>query len=438
MMNDIRGKYLHILHEWYDFEIPELVERDFPEEYLSSDLIITISGVRRSGKTYLLYQISKALKKRVPDKNIVLVSLEDDRLFPLTKKDLPELIKVYRQNFEPEPAHKTYFLLDEIQYLPEWEMVLRRLYDKEKNIKFIITGSTSRLTPSDIATSLRGRTLSFKTFPFSFKEFLKMKGISVTPKDIEFRKIIDEIVRLLKEYMEYGGFPQVIKEKAKIELLREYYHSIMYRDIIERYSIRNIMLFENFLKLLVQSMASPISFGKMADFFKSIGVRVSKNTLIEYFKYAKDAFFAFDIPIFSYKIKDQIQYPRKLYLIDTGLKNALSFRHSEDRGRLAENIVFLELLRRNKEVYYWKDSSGYEVDFIIRENFSVKEAIQVCWNISEHKTYNREIRALLRALKEFNLRSGYIITEDLKEDKEIEGFTIKVRPLWYWLLTEEA
>ncbi len=438
MVNDLRDRYLYILHEWFQFEVPEFIERPFPQEYLDSDLIITISGVRRSGKTYLLYQISQYLRRKIPYQNIIFVTFEDDRLFPLTKRDLSELIKVYRQNFEPNPDCKIYFLLDEIQYLPEWETVLRRLYDKERTIKFIITGSTSKLMPSDIATSLRGRTLSYKNFPFSFKEFLRAKGMSIDTEEVEFSRRKDEIIRLLKEYMEYGGFPQVVREKAKTELLREYYHSIMYRDVIERYSIRNIMVFENFLKLLVQCMASPVSYGKIADFLKSIGLRVSKNTLIEYFKYIKDAFFAFDVPIFSYKIKDQIQYPRKLYLIDTGLRNAITFRHSEDRGRLAENIVFLELLRRNKEVYYWKDRAGYEVDFLIKEGLTIKEAIQVCWQPADSKTFNRETRSLIKVLKEFKLTSGYIITEDLKEDKVIEGFTVKFRPLWLWLISEEV
>lgn len=432
MMNDFR-KYLYILHEWFDFEAPEIIERDFPFDYLDSELIVTISGVRRSGKTYLLYQISEYLKNKIPPQNIVFINFEDDRLLPLTKKDLPELIKVYRQNFQADQRYKLYFLLDEIHYLPEWEITLRRLYDKERDIKFIITGSTSKLTPQDIASSLRGRTLSFRNYPFSFKEFLRLKGL-FPKKNIEFTKEKDEVIRALKEYMEYGGFPQVIKEKRKAEILREYYHSIMYRDIIERYSIRNIVLFENFLKLLIQSTSSPVSYGKMVDFFKSIGIRVSKNTLIEYFRYIRDAFLAFEVPIFSYKIKDQIQYPRKLYLIDTGLRNALSFRHSEDTGRLAENIVFLELLRKNREIFYWKDQAHHEVDFLIKEGLVIKEAIQVCWNIYHDKTFNREVRSLIKALKEFSLKEGYIITEDLKEDKNINGHLIKFRPLWLWLI----
>lgn len=236
--------------------------------------------------------------------------------------------------------------------------------------------------------------------------------------------------------MEYGGFPQVVFEKTKTELLREYYRSIMYRDIIERNSIRNIALFENFLKLTVQNMSSRFSVGKTADVLKSIGFKVSKNTLIDYMKFIENAFLAFEVPVFSYKVKDQLQHPRKLYLIDTGLRNAVSFRFSEDTGRLSENVAFVELLRRHgSEIFHWKDLQG-EVDFVVRKEFQVVQLIQVCWAVNDEKTYRREINALIRAMKEFKMSSGLILTENTYEDKTIDGFFIQLRPLCLWLLME--
>lgn len=434
-MKDNIEKLHYLLNEWFERELPWFIERSFPYEWVDSDSILVLAGVRRGGKTYLLYQIADRLRKSIPPQNILYINLEDDRLYPITGNEIGDILRVYRQNFSASTSHKVYLFLDEIQNIPHWERTLRRLYDSEKDLKLIITGSSAHLLPSEIASSLRGRTLTYRVYPFSFREFLKAKNGSYEVEPLRFSKKKDEIFRLMKEYMEHGGFPQVVYERAKTDLLREYYRSIMYRDIIERYSIRNITLFENFLKLVVQNMSSMFSYGKAADFLKSIGYKISKNTLIDYLKYIENAFLAFEVPIFSYSIKDQIQYPRKIYLIDTGLRNAVSFRFTEDTGRIAENIVFVELLRRNEETYYWKDHYGHEVDFVLKRGLQVEQLIQVCWSPAEEKTLKRETTALLKAMKEFKISSGLVLTEDMYEDREIDRHRIEFRPLWLWLMS---
>ncbi|ODS31093.1 MAG: Archaeal ATPase [Candidatus Scalindua rubra] len=435
MRNDTE-KILYVLNEWFEGKLPWFIERSFPYEWVDSNLILVLAGVRRSGKTYLLYQIVDRLRKDISPQNIIYINLEDDRLYPITGNEIGDILTVYRRNFSVSKSHRVYLFLDEVQNIPNWERTLRRFYDREKGLKLIITGSSAHLLSSEIASSLRGRTLTYRVYPFSFREFLKTKGVSYGVERLRFSRKKDEVLRLFKEYMEYGGFPQVVCEKTRTDLLKEYYRSIMYRDIIERYSIRNIPLFENFLKLTVQNMSSLFSFGKVANVLKSIGYRVSKSTLIDYLRYIENAFLAFEVPVFSYSVKDHIQYPRKIYLIDTGLRNAVSFRFTEDRGRLAENIVFVELLRRFGEgIYYWKDHYGHEVDFVIKKGFQVDQIIQVCWSPDDEKTLKREVAALLKAMEEFKLSYGVVLTEDMYEDREIDNSRVEFRPLWLWLIS---
>ena len=356
-MNNME-KLRYILEEWFEYQIPPLIEREFHHTLLDSNLILSLVGVRRSGKTYLLYQLVNKLKKDIPSSNIIYINFEDDRLYPLTGEELKVLVDVYKQNFSYDSKKPLYLLLDEIQNIPLWENTVRRLYDKSKNLKIIITGSSSRLLSSEISTALRGRTLTYKVFPFSFKEFLKVKNIDFESKNIKYSSRKNNVIKSLREYLEFGGFPQVVLEKNKTEILKEYYRAILYRDIVERYRIKNLRLFENFLKVITQGISSLFSYGKTFNLFKTMGFKISKNTLIEYMRYIESSFFAFEVPIFSYNIKDQLQYPRKIYIIDTGLKNAVSFRFSQDLGKLAENLVFLELKRKDKDIYYWKNNQN--------------------------------------------------------------------------------
>lgn len=422
----------YIIHEWFEYKLPKLIEREMPSDLLNTNLILTLAGVRRSGKTYLLYQIAKKLRERLPVSNIIYINFEDERLYPLTGNELQLLLEIYEENFSYERNLPLFLLLDEIQNCHFWERILRNLYDKDKNVRFIITGSSCKLLPSGVSSLLRGRTITWEVFPFNFNEFLRAKGIEFARKDIAYSPSRHRIINALNEYLEFGGFPQIVFEKMKMEILREYYRAILYRDIVERYTIRNLRLFETFLKLIVQHASGLVSFGKLANFLKSIGFKVSKNTIIEYMGYLKETFFAFEVPIFSYSIKDQLQYPRKLYLVDVGLKNSVSFKISYDWGKLAENVVFLHL--RKKEIYYWKNKLGYEVDFVVREGLETRELIQVAWDVSDETTKKREIRALLYAMEEFKLEKGIILTRDFEEEEIFDKKRVIFKPLWLWLV----
>ncbi len=437
-MEKVGEKLRYLLTEWFEGDIPDLVPRSLPSGWRETRLVFALAGVRRGGKTFLFYQMIRELLQECSKENIIYINLEDDRLLPLEGNELSVLLDVFHQHFSHDSEHPVYFFLDEVQNIPNWEATVRRLHDKERGLRVFITGSSSKLLSSEIATALRGRTLSHTLYPLGFKEFLGFKGFE--PGDVDrlaYSPRKNQLLRLFNEYMEFGGFPQVVLEKHKLELLREYYRAIFYRDIIERFQIRNVRLFENFLKLVVQSMSDRFSYGKAHNFLRSIGYPGSKTTLIEYMGMARSAFMCEEVPIFSYSVKDQLQYPRKIYIIDNGLRNAVSFRTSRDQGNLLENLVFWELKRRSKDVYYWSDKRGYEVDFLVRDGDQVEALYQVCYDVGEDRTRKRELKALAKAMGEFKVNKATILTYDYKGREELEGKEVVFVPVWRWILHHE-
>ncbi|RMD89807.1 MAG: ATP-binding protein, partial [Calditrichaeota bacterium] len=338
-----------------------------------------------------------------------------------------------------DKSHPVYLFFDEIQNIPYWDKSVRRIFDREPNVKLAITGSSSKLLASEISTALRGRTLSYYISPLSFKEFLRFKNVEIQTLDnIYYSPEKNKILNAFNEYLDFGSFPQVVLSEKKIQILQEYYRAIFYRDIVERYQIRQIKIFENFLKLVVQSMAGRFSYGKIADTLKSIGHKVSKSTLIEYMAQIESAFLAFQVPIYSYSVKDQLQYPRKIYVIDNGLRNAITFRFSSDRGHLLENLVFNHLHRQPaNEIYYWANKNGQEVDFVIKKGTHITQLIQVCESLTDPKTKKRELRALVKAMDEFNLKSSLMLTYDEIGSELVNNKQITIKPVWLWLLEED-
>ena len=425
------GMFQYVLQEWFERELPELVDRNFDyEQYEEVDAILTLVGVRRSGKTYTMYKIAKELmNKGVKKENIIYVNFEDERLYPITASELSELIKTYREHYET--TGMIYLLLDEIQNIEGWERWVRRIFDTEKNIKIVISGSSSKLLPEEIANELRGRTIVHEIFPFSFEEFLNARNFDY--KNIEYSPRKPELLRLLREYLKYGGFPAVALAKTKkFEMLQDYFKAIFFRDVVERYKVRNIELLEELARVVINNAGSLFSYSKTANYLKSLGFKVGKATIREYMRYFQSCYLLFEVPIFSYNIKDRAQYPRKIYAIDTGLKNALSW--GEDWGRICESAVFLKLRRERKNVYYWKSKDGYEVDFVLREGAKVKSLLQVTYDMEDEKTRKREVRGLLKASKELKCNNLKIITWDYESEEEVEGKKIKYVPLWKFLL----
>jgi predicted AAA+ superfamily ATPase len=292
----------------------------------------------------------------------------------------------------------------------------------------------------ELATKLTGRTLTVKIFPLDFKEFLDFKNIDTKSEYKLMKK--QEMARYVREYLEFGGFPEVVlneNREIKLRILKELFDGIVTRDIVERYHIRQSKIIKSLATLAIQNFSSFVSVPKLVNIFENTAKRkISPTSINQYFEYFSQSFLLFLVPIFTPKVKEQMLYPKKLYCIDTGLINATSFKFSEDLGRLAENMVFIELLRHqsntpNLEIYYWKHENK-EVDFVLKEGFLVKQLIQVCWNMDDKKTKEREVNNLLYAIDEFKLKEGTILTEDSEGENIIESKKIRYVPIWKFLL----
>lgn len=431
-MNDIgMDKIRFAVQEWYEKRLPELRPRMIEiDRFLKNDFIVDIIGVRRSGKTYLMFLFIDKLKR---GKNVIYLNFENRKLWPIERDILDDLLNYIYENRLMEEYERVYLFLDEIQRVPEWERFARNIYDEFKEkIKIFVSGSSSSIGGKETATLLTGRHLSIKMFPLSFKEFLDFKNFATGDIEYSQRKKA-MLLRLLREYLEFGGFPEVVLSDQKGDILNQYYVDIISRDVIERNRLRETNTVENLGKYMITNAGSLFSFWKTAKLFSSsLKIKVSTASIQAYTKYLEEAFLIFLVPIFSYKIKDQMQYPRKIYCIDTGLGNAIAFKFSENTGKLMENAVFLELKRQGKEVFYWKGKG--EVDFIIKEGLKVTQLIQVCHDIEDINTRKRETSALLEAIDEFKLKEGLIITWDYTGEEKLEGKKIIYTPLWKWLL----
>ena len=426
-----------ILAEWKTKNIPKIIQRETNlKDYLNMKInkIVVLNGFRRVGKTYILFGLANELLKTNSREEVVHINFEDERI-PLKTEFLSALIPVMNEIFNKKTK---YLFLDELHNIPNWSKWLRRTYDNQ-DMKIFVSGSSSRMSEEEIPTELRGRFLEIRVFPLSFKEFLKFKDLSFDFKMLDYsEKEKPIILKALSEYIKYGGLPEIvlIDENKKFELAQSYYATVIKRDIIERYKIKNGEVLKAILKLLLDSKEYSIS--KSYNNLKSIGYGLSKSTLQKYIFYIENSYFAFSLPIFSYKIKDQIQYPKKIYFIDSVFINSISTKFSDNLGRHYENLVAVELKRRKRECFYWKNAEKEEIDFVVKNNAKIEQLIQVCYDISDQDTKKREIRALLKGSKELKCKNLIVINHDYLGEEDLEWFGIKRKmkfiPLWKWLL----
>ena len=426
-----------ILAEWKGKDIPTVIPREINlQDYLNLKVnkIIVLNGFRRVGKTYILYGLANELLKSNSREEVVHVNFEDERV-PLKTEFLSGLLPIAEEIFNKKIK---YLFLDELHNIPNWSKWLRRIYDNQ-NMRIFVSGSSSKMSEEEIPTELRGRFLEIKIFPLSFKEFLNFKKLDFDFKMLDYsEKEKPLLLKALKEYLIYGGLPEavIIDENKKFELVQSYYATVIKKDIVERYNIKNEESLKALLKLLLDS--KEYSINKSYNNLKSLGYEIGKSTLQKYISYIENSYFAFSLPIFSYKIKDQIQYPKKIYFIDNAFINAISTKFSNNYGRLYENIVAVELKRRKRECYYWKNMEKEEVDFVIKSNTKIDQLIQVCYDIADPDTKKREIRALLKASKDLKCKNLLLINQSYSGEEDLEWFGIKRKvkliPLWKWLL----
>lgn len=418
--------FKNVIATFNERSLPELIERSL--EVPRHEKIITISGVRRSGKTFLFYQlISQLMQDGVPKERIVYVNFEDDRLFPLSFSDLQDLIDAYYEMYPSFVNEQKYFFLDEVQEIEHWQKFVRRLHDTER-VSLYITGSSSKLMSSEVPTALRGRTLTYTLFPMDFHEFLRFKGVQLQDHYAHSSQRY-LLVNSLIEYIDYGSFPEVIKEpELKTKMLQDYYDLVIFRDIVERHEIRNTYALKAILKYLLTNVSNLFSLNKYLKMEKP-NIQVSKNTLSDYVSYIIASGLVYFVPIYSHSLKVQQVNPVKVYCIDTGLRNAVSLKFSGDLGRLVENIVFVELLRRGFEIFYWKQT--HEVDFVVKDRMGDLYAFNVSYT---NEVLPRESEGIREVEEELPIKQSLIVTRDLA--KTMDGVTCI--PLWRWLLDKTA
>jgi predicted AAA+ superfamily ATPase len=430
----MNGPIPQVIKEYWEKNLPPLKQRDitlFEEKNFINDIV----GPRRAGKTYLMYLTIQKLREHLDKEATVYINFENRKLMPLQETYFNDIIEfIYAENLL-EKYGTVYLFLDEVQRIEGWEHYIRSIYDEFKEkVRIYISGSSANLLSKEYAKLLTGRHLTTQVFPLSFLEFLHFQGLTVN-LDRWTEREEARMKKALSEYVKTGGFPDVVLGQDKDAILSQLFTDIVSRDVLSRTTIRKANVVEEFSYYLASNIGNLLSFNKMKNYFASRGIKISVPTLTNYFWHFKNAFLFFDSTIFSYTVKDQLLYPRKIYCVDTGLANASGFKTTEDTGRLYENMVAIELLRKGYEIYYWKTKQQEEVDFVVKKGMQVVQLIQVCMSLTSDETFQREVKALLKALNAFNLNEGMILTDDLERTESIDGKTISMVPMWKWLVT---
>ncbi len=428
--------YKTVVVYWKEFEIPRALERSIVID-IDTELITTITGPRRAGKSYCCYHLISHLKESgINPNNIIFINFEDERLTNCTAEDLDKLVSMHMELYEIDKKQPLFLFLDEIHNVTGWENWARRVNETKKNYRLVLTGSSSKHLSSEIATSLRGRSLNHEVFPLSFKEALQWKGLGYDIKTILHSELRTDILRVFDTYLEDGGYPKMVLGNQNMDrLLQTYYEVMILRDIVERYDVRNVKQLKVAANIFADSVSGEFSYNRMKNKMNSIGFDISTSTVIDYVGYFENAYLFFQHLKYEYSTSKQLGSIKKLYCVDNGLLNRISFRFKKDFGPLLENIVFVELKRRRLDMYYHKDASS-ECDFIIKQDLKNVAAVQVTWQLDEN-TEKREITGLLRAMESHRVERGYILTRDQYRIIEMEGKKIEVLPVWYFLISSD-
>jgi len=421
---------------WGDFKKEFIERKDYIKkmEMLSEgNEIIVVKGVRRSGKSSISYFfLKKLISLGLEPKKILTINFEDPR-FPITLslEDVNQIFETYLKNVEEHPK---YVMLDEIQYVKGWEKFVRFLAEA-KGIKVIVTGSSSKLMSEEYATVLTGRHVDIEVFPLSFEEFLNFKGVRVENKiDIVKKRL--EIKKLFEEYLEWGGFPEVVlseNKERKMELLKSYFNDIILEDIVKRFKVKKVAELKNLAKYYISNISTIQSFRNLSKL-----LNISLHSVERFSSYMNVARLFFFLDNFEYSLKKQLRSKKKVYTIDLGLYKLHGFKLSENLGKIIENAVLLELMRRKEfnplmEIFYLKVNDK-EIDFVVKEGLNIKQLIQVTYASSKDEIEEREIKALEKAYDLFKKDNPelLIITWDYEDALKKNNLEIKCIPLWKW------
>ncbi|HPX82852.1 MAG TPA: ATP-binding protein [Syntrophales bacterium] len=350
--------------------------------------VVGLTGVRRAGKTFLFFAtIQRLATQGVDRRQIVYLNFEDDRLHPIAAEELDLILRCWHEVFPETAGRRKHLFLDEVQNVPGWERWVRRLCDTE-DIEVYVTGSSSRLLTRDLATALRGRSITLEVFPLSFRECLSFRGLEIVRYDADNESLIRHE---LERYLLWGGFPEVVlaDETLRPLILADYGPLMLYRDVVERYGVRNEKLIRELLRYAFRNTASLLNVSKLHRDFVSQGFTVSRNTIFEYLGYLEDSFLIFLVPKQEASLRKQAHNPKKLHVIDPGLMAAFQTYPGRDLGHKLETVVFLENRRRQRDLFYYVN--GSEVDLCDGDG---KFFINTCWRLTEPETRRREKAAM--------------------------------------------
>lgn len=426
-------KSIIIIHKERFLEEKRIVKREILSTlcgYIDVREVIFISGIRRSGKSTLMSLVAKELltKRKINRQNILFINFEDERFINFTSEDFERLYQTYLEI--ENPSGKKYLFFDEIQNINGWERWINRLNEFE-DVKIFITGSNASLISSSISTSLTGRNRQVRNHTFSFKEYLWLLNIDFVERDLYLPEKITEIKRAFENYIKMGGFPEVLKNND-ITLAEQYFKDIIHRDIVSRYNIRNVKEIRELSLYLITNSGCLSSYESLRE---SIDAR-NATTIKNYLTMLNDVYLIDSLSLYDFSLKRQLYNPDKYYVNEIGFYFAVGFRFSENIGRILETIVFQHLKRKDLEIYYWKSPKGSEIDFLISDNNKEKLAIQVTYALTK-KNIEREINGFAAIAEILGETEKLILTYDEEKIIEHPTGTIRVLPIWKWLLAKE-
>lgn len=405
-----------ILREWEASQLPPVTPREKPLDVsILNDLphrTLVVTGFRRVGKTYLLFQAIGELLNKYSRHEVVYINFEDERI-PAKTIILTGLIPVIERVYGQKPV---YLFLDEVQQIPLWSKWLRRILDQEK-IKIIVTGSSSRISATEVPTELRGRAWGRTVYPLSFGEFLVFrKADQGTQTNLNF---------YFEEYLKFGGLPDValsMDVNRKRELLYEYLDVVTRREIVQRFRIYEEETMKTMLKLLFNSTS--ITFSKLTNSLNSLQLSTAKTTVARYVSYIESSYLLKQLFLYAPSVRAKLQYPRKIYFIDNGFLTAMSVKFGPNYGRLLENLMYWQLYKKHGDnLHYYRDERG-EVDFCVLENGKAVSLYQVCYDLSDLETRGREVHTLRRVGKRLGVTNLNLISGHSGEQVEEKGIQI--------------
>ncbi len=431
----MRERLEELLSEFYGHDFPAFVPRQLYYPVIPHKTTV-IMGMRRTGKTWLCYQkMQELVDSGIAKNRLLYLNFEDDRLFDFTVGDFRTILDVYYARFPENKNCLCYFFFDEIQMVKDWERFIRRLIDTE-NVQIALTGSSSRLLSTEIASSMRGRTAQCEVFPYSFKEYLCASGL--LPEIPKYPTSGDraKIRKGMKDYFLRGGFPETIHytERDRQDTLQSYIDAVLFRDVVERYRISNITLLRHLIYAVLGSPSQKFSVNRFYNTMQSKGIRGGKNDLYLYLDYLTDAYFFFPVSIHTESERVRQTNPNKIYTIDTGILRTCLFNRDKNNGAMLENLVFEHLRRNRIQTEYVDTSDGYEIDFLTMNREGRKTLIQVSYDVSDEQTINRECHALNSAGDSLQIENRIIVSWD--DEKELDH-NIKVVPVWKFLLDHD-